>query len=102
MYISMNTFYFLFMEVMNKYYRLYVCILGVSRWIVKVGEGLLFAVFVFLIIFQFCYFYMYHAWENKSNADRVNAELAGRAMGQVRVLVFLKILNILIASFLKF
>eukprot|EP01036_Dinobryon_divergens_P024395 gene24395-32842_t len=56
---------------------------GVSRWIVKVGEGLLFAVFVFLIIFQFCYFYMYHAWENKSNADRVNAELAARAMGQV-------------------
>lgn len=72
-----------------------ICYVVVSRWIVKVGEGLLFAVFVLLIIFQFYYFYMFHSWENKSNANRVNSELAARAMGQVLCLEIPSILSLL-------
>jgi len=55
----------------------------ISLVIVKVGEALLMMIFASLVLFQFCYFYRYHSWENKSNIDRVPAELAARSMGQV-------------------
>ena len=53
--------------------------------IFKVGECLLFLVFVGLVVFQFCYFYFYHSWELKRNAGRANYELAARSMGQVKL-----------------
>jgi len=55
----------------------------ISSVILKVGEVLLMTIFAGLVLFQFCYFYKYHSWENKSNDTRAPAELAARSMGQV-------------------